>query len=120
MEKALILRYPLSTQQRLRSVWAFAQFVQSLLCAESNCWFCRDGNHSGFCGIIIFKADFRIMVLEVKIPANNDFKMVPDKIKEVTSTCTPIWIPENIMLEVEVKLSAMPCAGGIGFCTRRY
>ena len=28
---------------------------------------------------------------DVKILANNDFKMVPDEIKEVTSTCTPIW-----------------------------
>ena len=52
----------------------------------------RDANHSDFCGIIpIFKAKFSITISEVKIPANNYFKMVPDKIKEVTSTCTPIW-----------------------------
>ena len=52
----------------------------------------RDANHSDFCGIIpIFKANFRITISEVKIPANNDFTMVPDIIKEVTSTCTQIW-----------------------------
>ena len=40
----------------------------------------RDANHSDFCIIIlIFKADFRIMISEVKIPANNDFNMVADK-----------------------------------------
>ena len=53
--------------------------------------FYRDANHSDFCVIIpIFKADFSITISDVKILANNDFKMVPDKIKEVTSTCTPI------------------------------
>ena len=52
----------------------------------------RDANHSDFCGIItIFKANFRIKISDVKIPANNDFKMVPDKIKEVASACTQIW-----------------------------
>ena len=90
-------------------------------CAESNCWFCRDANHnhSDFCGIIpIFRADFHITISDAKILANNDYKILQDKIKEVTSTCTPIWIPVNIMLEV--NLSAMFCARGIGFCTRRY
>ena len=43
----------------------------------------RDANHSDFCGIVpIFNANFRITISDVKIPANNDFKMVPDKIKE--------------------------------------
>ena len=41
----------------------------------------KDANHSDFCGIIlIFKADFRITILNVKITANNKFKMVQDKI----------------------------------------
>ena len=45
----------------------------------------RDANHSDFCGIIpIFKADFHITTSEVQIPLNNDFNMVPDKIKGVT------------------------------------
>ena len=37
-------------------------------------------------------ADFRITILDVKIPQNNDFisKMVPDKIKDVTLTYTPV------------------------------
>ena len=40
----------------------------------------RDANHSDFCGIIpVFKADFRIMILDIKILTNNDFDMVPDK-----------------------------------------
>ena len=48
---------------------------------------CRDANHSDFCGIIpFFKANFRITISVVKIPQNNDFKMVPDKIKDVTLT----------------------------------
>ena len=53
----------------------------------------RDANHSDFCGIIpFFMADFRITILDVKIPQNNDFisKMVPDKIKDVTLTYTPV------------------------------
>ena len=34
----------------------------------------RYANHSDFCGIIpFFKADFRIMILDVKIPQNNNF-----------------------------------------------
>ena len=46
-------------------------------------WNYRDGNHSDFCGIIpIFKSDFRITIPDIKIPANNDFKTVPDEIKE--------------------------------------
>ena len=53
---------------------------------------CRDANHSDLCRIIpIFKANFRSTISDIKIPANNDFKMAPDKIKEVTSTCTLIW-----------------------------
>ena len=52
---------------------------------------CRDANHSDFCIIILFfKADFRITISDVKIPQNNDFKMVPDKIKDVTLTYTPV------------------------------
>ena len=51
----------------------------------------RDANHSDFCGIIqIFKADFRITILNVKITANNDFKMVPNKITWVTITSAPV------------------------------
>ena len=43
--------------------------------------------------IPIFVADFCITILNIKIAANNDFKMVPDKITGVTSTSTPV-IPE--------------------------
>ena len=44
----------------------------------------RDANHSNFCTIIpILKADFCITILNVKIPANNNFNTVPDKIKGV-------------------------------------
>ena len=51
----------------------------------------RDANHSDFCRIIlIFKAGFRITILNVKITANNNFKMVPDKITGVTLTSTPV------------------------------
>ena len=53
----------------------------------------RDANHSNFSGIIpIFKADFCITITNVK--ANNDFKMVPDKITGVTPTSTPV-IPDH-------------------------
>ena len=42
----------------------------------------RDANHSDFCGIIpIFKANFGILIFDVKILQNEDFKMVPDEIK---------------------------------------
>ena len=42
----------------------------------------RDANDSDFCGIIpIFKANFRIMISNFKIMANNNLKMVPDKIR---------------------------------------
>ena len=52
----------------------------------------RDANHYDFCGIIpIFKANFRITIFDVKIRQIAVSKMIPDKIKEVTSTCTPIW-----------------------------
>ena len=51
----------------------------------------RDANHSDFCGIVpIFKSDFHITISDIKILANNDFKMVPDKIKEVAPPCTPL------------------------------
>ena len=51
----------------------------------------RDANHSDFCGILpIFKANFRIMILNVKIMANDKLKMVPDKITGVTPTSTPV------------------------------
>ena len=43
---------------------------------------------------MIFKAYFRITTLNVKIMANNDFKMVPAKITEVTPTSTPV-IPDH-------------------------
>ena len=47
----------------------------------------RDANHSNYCGIIlIFKAYFRIRISNVKISANNNLKMVPNKIMRVTST----------------------------------
>ena len=36
------------------------------------------------------KADFHITIWKVKITANNDFKMVPDKITGVTPTSTPV------------------------------
>ena len=51
----------------------------------------RDANHHDFCRIIpFFKADFSITISDVKIPQNNDFKMVPDKIKDFTLTYTPV------------------------------
>ena len=54
-----------------------------------------DANHSDFCGIIpIFKANFRITISNVKIAANNNLKMVPDKITGVTPTSTPV-IPDH-------------------------
>ena len=60
--------------------------ILQLSCRTSD----RDANHSDFCGIItFFKANFRVTISDVKIPQNNDFKMVPDKIKDVTLTCTP-------------------------------
>ena len=37
---------------------------------------------------MIFKANFRIANSDVKIPANNHFNMVPDKIKGVSPTAT--------------------------------
>ena len=55
------------------------------------CIYIKDANHSHFCGILLFfKADFRITISDVEIPANNDFKMVPDKIKGVIPTATPV------------------------------
>ena len=55
----------------------------------------RDANHSDFCGIIpVFKAALRITIWNVKIMANYDFKMGPDKITRVTSTSTPV-IPDH-------------------------
>ena len=43
----------------------------------------RGANYSDLCGIIpIFKPDFSIEILDIKIMANN-FKTVLDKIKEV-------------------------------------
>ena len=51
----------------------------------------RDANISNFCGIVlIFKADLRIRISNVKITANNNLKMIPDKITGVTSTSTSI------------------------------
>ena len=70
-------------------------------------WGCsRDANHSDFCGIIwIFKADYRITISNVKITANNDFKMVPDKITGVTPTSTLV-IPDasSTMRELAERL----------------
>ena len=55
------------------------------------CSYSKDANHLDFCGILlIFKADFRITILTVKITAKNDLKMVPDKITGVTPTSTPV------------------------------
>ena len=39
----------------------------------------------------IFKSDFHVMISNIKIPENNDFKSVPDKIKEVAPPCTLMW-----------------------------
>ena len=53
----------------------------------------RDANHSDFCGIIpFFKADFRITILKSKFRKMTILQanMVPDKIKDVTLTCTPV------------------------------
>ena len=49
-----------------------------------------------FCGIIpIFKPDFRITISSVKITANNNYKMVPNKIQ--TGLCIIYW--KNVNLE---------------------
>ena len=45
---------------------------------DPNCltlwWYSGDADHSDFCGIFpFFKAVFRITILDVKIPQNNDF-----------------------------------------------
>ena len=51
----------------------------------------RDANHPDFCGIVpIFTSDFRIMISDIKIQANNDFNRVPDKIKGVSPSATLI------------------------------
>ena len=53
----------------------------------------RDANHSNFCGIIpFFKADFRNTILDVKFRNMMilQAKVVPDKIKDVTPTYTPV------------------------------
>ena len=70
-------------------------------------WFYRHANHSDFCGFIpIFKSDFRIMISDIKILANNNFKMVRDKIKEVAPPCTPMW--RKLYLSPLVKLGCFP------------
>ena len=52
-------------------------------------------NHSDFCGMIpIIKANFRSTIVIVKITANTDFKMVPDKITGVNPISTPV-IPDH-------------------------
>ena len=57
----------------------------------------REANYSDFYGIIlIFKADFRITISNMKIKANNNFKMVPDQITGLIPTSTPV-IPDNII-----------------------
>ena len=59
---------------------------------NSSIW-SRDANHSDFCGIIPFyKAYFRITILDVNIPQIKilQAKMVPDKLKDVTLTYTPV------------------------------
>ena len=76
-----------------------ANIIVLLLCARlligEEVIFHIDTNHHDFCEIIlIFKADFRIMISNVKITANDDFKMVPDKITGVTLTSTPV-IPDH-------------------------
>ena len=51
----------------------------------------RDTNHYDFCGIIPFyKVNFRITISDIKIPQNKSFKMVPDKIMDVTLTYTAV------------------------------
>ena len=48
---------------------------------------CRDANLFDFCQIIpIFKADFLIAISNIKITANDNFKMVPNKITGVALT----------------------------------
>ena len=67
--------------------------------------FIRDANHLDFCRILrIFKSDFPI--LDIKIPANNDFKMVLDKIKEVAPPLNGCG--ENYTCSQEVKLGCFP------------
>ena len=91
------------------------------MCAESNCLFCRDANHSDFCWIVpISRVISALRFRMSKFRQTTILRWCQIKKKEVTSICTPIWIPENVSLEVEVKLSAMPCAVGIGLFTRRY
>ena len=75
----------------------------------------RDANHSDFCGIIrIFKSDFRITISDIKIPANNDFKSVPDKIKEVAPPCTPMW--RKLYLFTGSKIGLFPFKNQTGLC----
>ena len=49
--------------------------------------------HFDFCGIVpIFKANFLILISAVKIPANNNFNKLPDKIKGVSLSATPFYL----------------------------
>ena len=50
--------------------------------------------HSEMPTIPIFKADIRVMILKVKITANNDFRKVPNKITGVIPTSIPV-IPDH-------------------------
>ena len=90
MSSTLFLGSLLSSLQVLYFLNVFIQ-----LSVTDNCPICRDANHSDFCGnILIFKADFRITFSNVKITANDDFKMVPDKITGVTLNST-LGIPDH-------------------------
>ena len=82
-----------------RSVWIPGQSGSTLFRMDS-CMYtglndlfttARDANPSDFCGIIpIFKVHFRITILNVKITANNHFKMESIKITRITPTSTLI------------------------------
>ena len=50
-------------------------------------------------------------MLDVKIPANNDFKMVLDKIKEVTLPFTPLW--RKLYRSLVVKRGCFPLRTGL-------
>ena len=53
LEKARILRYPLSTQRRLWSDWADAQADLSLRWAHMPfCWFCHDAAQFCYCLVV--------------------------------------------------------------------
>ena len=75
----------------------------------------RDTNHSDFCGIIsVFNSDFPIKISDIKIQANNNFKTMPDKIKEVAPPCTPMC--RKLYLFTGSKIRLFPFKNQIGLC----